>query len=192
MSESHSKRYLQETAAIAAALDPLEVEALVHELWLLRERAGRLFIAGLGGSAANASHAAADFRKLARIDACSLSDSVADITARANDEGWGEMYAGALAFAAPGDALLILSVGGGADGVSLPLIGALGAAREKGMKVLGIVGRDGGATKRNGDCVIVIPTVEPTMVTPHTEAFQVVLIHCLVSHSALQRVKTKW
>ena len=156
----------------------------------LRERGGRLWIAGLGGSAANASHAANDFRKLCGIEAYCLTDNISELTARANDEGWAEAFS--LAYAKKDDALFVLSVGGGTEHVSVPITNALEAASHIGMRILGIVGRDGGNTKHAGDCVVVVPTVEPARITPHAEAFQAVIWHCLVSHPSLQRKPTKW
>lgn len=169
--------------------------ALTKELVELRERGGRLFIAGLGGSAANASHAANDFRKLLRIEAYALCDNVAELTARANDEGWETIYTGMLESgrAVEGDALLVLSVGGGAEGVSLPLVNAVAFALGRKMRILGIVGRDGGYTKEHGHAVVLIPDVSAgARVTPHTEAFQGVVLHYLASHPDLQRGATKW
>lgn len=191
---NHSETYLMETSRIACAVEAGALERLVHELYLLRDRGGRLFLVGLGGGAANCAHAANDFRKLCGIEAFALTDSVAELTARINDEGQGEAFAGMMKFARSKDALFVFSVGGGADGVSLPIIGALGTAKAKGMKILGVVGRDGGATKARGDCVVVVPTetADPARVTPHTEAFQMVVLHCLVSHPTLQRRPTKW
>lgn len=193
---AHSAQYLRETAHIADQLGQQieQIECLASNLSLLRDNGGRLFIVGLGGSAANASHAAADFRKLAGMQAECLSDSAAELTARANDEGWPQIYADALAArrAGLGDALLVLSVGGGTEQVSLPLVKAIDHANAQGMKVLGIVGRDGGYTARNADAVVIVPTVNDKSVTPHTEAFQGVLLHLLVSHPVLQQRATKW
>lgn len=191
---SHTAAYMTEVALIAQALDTPVVERMAHELHALRACDGRLFVAGLGGSAANASHAASDFRKLCGIQAISLSDNIAELTARANDEGFGSIYAEALEAHVPtrDDALFVLSVGGGSDGVSAPLVRAIDRARRYGMFVYGVVGRDGGYTKKHGDCVVLVPNLEPARVTPHTEAFQMVLIHCLVSHPMLQRAPTKW
>lgn len=191
---SHAREYLREVGAIAAKVPAADVEQLVAQLKWLRNAGGRLFIAGLGGSAANASHAANDFRKLCGLEAYALNDNAAELTARANDEGWGSIYAGALASsrASGRDALLVLSVGGGTDAVSLPLVEAIKFAKAARMRVLGIVGRDGGYTKHNWDCGVLIPTVEPLRVTPHAEAFQSVILHCLASHPDLQTRATKW
>ena len=170
------------------------IEALAVELESIRAGAGRLFIAGMGGSAANASHAASDFRKLCGIQAFCLSDNVAELTARANDEGLDYIYHDALTVhrAATGDALLILSVGGGCEEVSRPLVSAMTYAETAGMSIYGIVGRDGGETAKRGKPVVIIPPVCKDRVTPHTEAFQMVIIHLLVSHPLLQKAKTKW
>lgn len=191
---SHALDYLVEVGQIAAQLDDAEVERLADKLAELRVRGGRLFLAGLGGSAANCSHAASDFRKLAGIQAIALSDNVSELTARANDEGFHGVYAEAIEVSnpKPDDALFVFSVGGGAGGVSEPLVRAVNVARYHGMNVLGVVGRDGGYTKQHGDCVVLIPNVQPSRVTPHTEAFHMVVLHCLVSHPKLQRAKTKW
>lgn len=187
---SHTVDYLKEVSAVCHHLPVAEIEQLVKELVALRERHGRLFIVGLGGSAANASHAVNDFRKLAGIETYSPLDNVSELTARANDEGWETIFHNN--FWRPEDALFVLSVGGGTEQVSRPLLYAIEAALTRNMKVLGIVGRDGGYTKKHGSCVIVIPTVEPARVTPHTESFQSVLLHLIISHPALQKAKTRW
>ena len=189
---SHSRRYLDETSEIASLLETDVIEQLVSDLSILRQSGGRLFILGLGGSAANASHAVNDFRKLCGIEAYAPTDNVAELTARANDAVWDTVFSAWLQFARSQDALLILSVGGGTDEVSIPITQAIQYARLMGMKIFGIVGRDGGETKKHGDCVIVIPPLIPERVTPHTEAFQAVILHCLVSHPLLQRTPTKW
>jgi D-sedoheptulose 7-phosphate isomerase len=187
----HAQQYFAEVADIASLIDRQQLALLADEISQIK---GRLFIVGLGGSAANASHAAADFRKLAGIEAYCLSDNVSDLTARANDDGWHSMYYHMLndARARHYDALLVLSVGGGTKEVSLPIVGAMDYAQIHRMKILGIVGRDGGHTKKHGDCVVVVPTVSDERVTPHTEAFQSVILHYLVSHPAIQKRKTKW
>lgn len=186
----HSRAYLSETKRILAELDVKQIEELVSHLVSLRDRGGSLYVIGLGGSAANASHAVNDFRKLCGIEAYCLMDNVAELTARANDEGWHHIFNGQ--FWKKDHALLVLSVGGGTLNTSFPICLAIDKAKELGMKVFGIVGKDGGYTKNSGDCVIVIPTVEPSRVTPHTEAFQMVVLHCLFSHPDLQIRPTKW
>ena len=188
----HAKQYLVEVCTIAMQLDPEAIERMALELALLRERKGRLFIIGLGGSAGNASHMVNDMRKLCGLEAYAPTDNVSELTARANDEGWGMIFCDWLQFANSNDALFVLSVGGGKPGVSVPIINAVEAAKERGMTIFGIVGRDGGYTAENGHHVIVVPTVKDARVTPHTEAFQAVLWHCLVSHPDLQKKATKW
>ena len=189
-----SERFLSETASIAGAIDSGMVEAMVEELCALRSRGGRLYLIGMGGSAANCSHAANDFRKLCAIEAYAPTDNVAELTARANDEGLHTIFSGWFLNANEEDALMVFSVGGGSQesNVSMALIAAVQKAHEIGMRVFGIVGRDGGYTKRTGDCVIVVPPLFPERVTPHTEAFQGVIWHALVSHPSLQTKATKW
>lgn len=187
---SHTASYLQEVETLSRRLPEAQIENLVSELVSIRNNRSRLFLIGLGGSSANASHAANDFRKLCGIDAWCMTDNVAFLTAKANDEGWNNLFD--FSFFYPTDTLFILSVGGGTDQVSTPIVQAVERARVHGRKILGIVGRDGGITKELGDEVVVIPTVNPERVTPHTEAFQMVLLHCIVSHPDLQMNKTKW
>jgi D-sedoheptulose 7-phosphate isomerase len=193
---SHAERYLAEAAAILARLDPSLLEDMALRLARLREGGGRLFVLGVGGSAANASHAVNDLRVLAGIEAYAPTDNVAELTARANDAGWEGVFVEWLRVSrlAARDALLVLSVGGGdaARGISANLARAVEHARGAGATVLGIVGRDGGATARLADACVVIPTVNPERVTPHAEAFQAVVWHLLVSHPALQVRMAKW
>lgn len=162
----------------------------------LRKKGGRLFIIGVGGSAANASHAVNDFRKLCGIEAYSPMDNVSELTARINDDGWEGSLAGWLKGSKlkENDAIFILSVGGGniENQVSINLVQAIDIAREKKAKVFGIVGRDGGYTKKYGDVVVLVPVVDEKLITPHSEAFQAVIWHCLVSHPKLQIQSTKW
>lgn len=193
---THSQQYLRETAEIAAAIDHDAIEQIVNGLVALREGGGRLFLLGVGGSAANCSHAVNDFRKLCAIEAYTPVDNVSELTARTNDEGWDTVFAAWLrtSKACDKDAVMVLSVGGGdrENNVSANLVAALEEAKARGLKVYGIVGRDGGYTKKVADAVVVVPTVEAARVTPHTEAFQAVVWHCLVSHPALQTAATKW
>jgi len=193
---AHATQYFEEVAAIANAIDLEAVEKLAVELTQLRERSGRLFLLGVGGSAANCSHAVNDFRKLCGIEAYSPVDNVSELTARTNDEGWNTVFAAWLRTSNAGekDAVLVLSVGGGSieKNVSANIVEALKEAQLRGTKVLGIVGRDGGYTGKVGDAVVIVPTVNESRVTPHAEAFQAVVWHCLVSHPSLQRVQTKW
>ena len=193
---SHAATFLSEVRETANRLSPADIEALCDELVALRERNGRLFILGVGGSAGNSSHAVNDFRKLCGIEAYAPTDNVSELTARTNDEGWQTVFAEWLKVSRANakDAILIFSVGGGnlEKNVSPNIVAAINEAKERGLKVLGIVGRDGGYTKKAGDVVVVIPTVEEARVTPHAEAFQAVVWHCLVSHPKLQKNATKW
>ncbi len=193
---SHAATFLDEVVETARRIEPATVEALCSELVSLRDRDGRLFILGVGGSAGNASHAVNDFRKLCGIEAYAPTDNVSELSARTNDEGWPTVFAEWLKVSRANakDAILIFSVGGGdlERNVSPNIVSAIAVAKERGLRVLGIVGRDGGYTKKAGDCVVVIPTVENSRVTPHAEAFQAVVWHCLVSHPKLQKNATKW
>ena len=192
----HTKRYFEEVSAIAQAIDLAAIEKLAAALVALRKREGRLFLLGVGGSAANCSHAVNDFRKLCGIEAYTPVDNVSELTARTNDEGWETVFAAWLrtSKANKNDAVFVFSVGGGnlEKNVSANIVHALKEAKSRGMKVMGVVGRDGGYTKQVGDAVVVVPTVEQSRVTPHTEAFQAVVWHCLVSHPDLQQLATKW
>jgi D-sedoheptulose 7-phosphate isomerase len=193
---SHAAKFLEEVCETARRIQPEALEALCDELIGLRDREGRLFLLGVGGSAGNCSHAVNDFRKLCGIEAYAPTDNVSELTARTNDEGWNTVFAEWLKVsrAGPKDAVLVFSVGGGnlEKNVSANLVAAIQEAKKRGTRVLGIVGRDGGFTKQAGDVVVVIPTVEESRVTPHAEAFQAVLWHCLVSHPKLQSRATKW
>lgn len=193
---SHAAKFLDEVCETARRIQPEALEALCDELVGLREREGRLFLLGVGGSAGNCGHAVNDFRKLCGIEAYAPTDNVSELTARTNDEGWNTVFAEWLKVsrAGPKDAILVFSVGGGnlEKNVSANLVAAVQEAKSRGTRVLGIVGRDGGFTKQAGDRVVVIPTVEESRVTPHAEAFQAVLWHCLVSHPKLQNRATKW
>lgn len=192
----HTQQYFEEVSAVAKSIDVAAIEQLASELAALRDKGGRLFFLGVGGSAANCSHAVNDFRKLCGIEAYTPVDNVAELTARTNDEGWDTVFAAWLrtSKANENDAAFVFSVGGGnvEKNVSVNIVNALKEAKSRGMKVMGVVGRDGGYTKQVGDVVVVVPTVDESRVTPHTEAFQAVVWHCLVSHPDLQQVATKW
>jgi D-sedoheptulose 7-phosphate isomerase len=192
----HARVFFEEVAVIAGSIDLAAIETLASELKALRERGGRLFVLGVGGSAGNCSHAVNDFRKLCGIEAYAPTDNVSELTARTNDEGWDTVFSAWLrtSRADADDAVFVLSVGGGnlEKNVSPNIVAGLKEAKQRGVRVFGVVGRDGGYTKQVGDCVVVIPTVDATRVTPHTEAFQAVVWHCLVSHPALQQIATKW
>jgi D-sedoheptulose 7-phosphate isomerase len=192
----HSSDFVGEAAKICAEIDSAKIEELADELAALRERAGRLFSIGVGGSAGNASHAVNDFRKLCGIETYAPTDNVSELTARTNDEGWETVFSGWLEVSRlkAGDALLIFSVGGGdaTRNVSVNIIRAIELAKSRGAKVLGIVGKATGYTAKNGDAVVVVPQVNPDRVTPLSEAFQAVVWHCLVSNPKLQKRATKW
>ncbi len=191
-----SFRHLQETIEITRAIDPEMVEKIVDLLADVKKSDGRLFVLGVGGSAANASHAVNDFRKLAGIETYAPTDNVAELTARTNDEGWDTVFSGWLKVSklTSKDCLFILSVGGGnkEKNVSPNLIEAIDLAKEVGARVTGIVGRDGGYTALKADVCLVIPTVNPDAVTPHSESFQTVIWHLMVSHPKLKSNPTKW
>ena len=193
---SYSKQHLREATEIVAKLDPALCEKAVQLLAAVRERGGRLFVLGVGGSAANASHAVNDFRKLAAFEAYAPTDNVSELTARTNDDGWSSVFAEWLKGSRLNekDALLILSVGGGSPekNVSANLVSALRLAKERRTAILGIVGRDGGYTAQVANVAIVIPTVNPANITPHTEAFQAVVWHLWISHPTLKIAETKW
>lgn len=192
----HVEKYFEEVKTITGLIDRSAIKALVGELISLRQRKGRLFLLGVGGSAANCAHAVNDFRKLCGIEAYAPTDNVSELTARTNDEGWETVFSGWLKVSniSSNDAILILSVGGGnlEKNVSANLVSAIKEVKAVGGKVFGIVGRDGGYTKVAGDCVVIVPTVDPSRITPHAEAFQAVVWHCLVSHPELQILATKW
>ena len=193
---NYSEEHLREAAEIVSKLDTALCEKAVELLATVRARGGRLFILGVGGSAANASHAVNDFRKIAGMECYTPIDNVSELTARTNDEGWTSVFSEWLRGSRLNekDALLILSVGGGSleKNVSPNLVAALQLAKERGSAILGIVGRDGGYTARVADVAIVIPTVNPANVTPHSEAFQAVVWHLWVSHPSLKVAETKW
>src|SRR5258708_11321290 len=193
---SYSVQHLKETADIVAKLNPADCEKCVAELRGVRERGGRLFMLGGGGSAANGSHAVKDFRKIAGLECYAPTDNVSELTARTNDEGWASVFVEWLRGSRLNekDAVMVFSVGGGnlAKNVSPNLVAALQYAKEQKAGVLGIVGRDGGYTATVADAVCIVPTVNPQNVTPHSEAFQAVIWHLLVSHPKLKVQQTKW
>jgi D-sedoheptulose 7-phosphate isomerase len=191
-----AERHLQEAREIIDAIDVGPIERMVLILVRLRESGGRLFFLGVGGSAGNCGHAVNDFRKIVGIEAYAPTDNVSELTARTNDEGWETVFVEWLKVSRlrPVDALFIFSVGGGnlEKNVSPNLVRAVQYAKEVGAKVLGIVGRDGGYTAKVGDAVLIVPTVNPDAVTPHSEAFQAVIWHLLVTHPLLKIRQTKW
>jgi D-sedoheptulose 7-phosphate isomerase len=193
---SFAKDFLAEVQQVAAQLDVAAIERCVDELARVRERGGRLFILGVGGSAANASHAVNDFRKICGFEAYAPTDNVAELTARTNDEGWTTIFAEWLKGSRLNakDGVLIFSVGGGSldKNLSPNLVTAIQFARKSGASVIGVVGRDGGFTAREATACVIVPTVNTNHVTPHTEAFQAVLWHLFVSHPKLKVSQTKW
>ncbi|HEY7156983.1 MAG TPA: SIS domain-containing protein [Gemmataceae bacterium] len=193
---SHTTDYIQDATQILAQLDPQTIDRMVSMLVKLRERGGRLFILGVGGSAANASHMVNDFRKIAQIETYSPTDNVSELTARTNDQGWETVFVQWLAVShlCDRDMVFILSVGGGdlERNISSNLVRALQYAQEVGATICGIVGRNGGYTARVADACILVPTVNTTTVTPHAEAFQAMIWHLMVSHPALRAVEMKW
>lgn len=191
-----ARQFLAEAKDVIDRLDAASIENAASLLALTRSSGGRLFILGVGGSAANASHAVNDFRKIAGIEAYAPTDNVSELTARVNDEGWETVFESWLRISRlrSNDLVLVFSVGGGnlEKNVSPNLVAALQYAKTVGAKILGIVGRDGGHTAKVADVCIVIPTVNPAHITPHTEAFQAVVWHLLVSHPAVKQQQTKW
>jgi D-sedoheptulose 7-phosphate isomerase len=193
---SHTKEYLADAGRILEQLDRQAIDRVVDHLVRLRQRGGRLFFLGVGGSAANAAHAVNDFRKIAQIEAYAPTDNVSELTARTNDEGWETVFVQWLRGSrlCDRDAVFVLSVGGGdlEKNISPNLVRALDHSRFVGATVLGIVGRTGGYTARVADACVLVPTVNPATVTPHAEAFQAVLWHLMVSHPAIKAAETKW
>jgi len=196
MAGGFARAHLDETARIATLLDADAIERAASMLLSVRERGGRLFILGVGGGAGHASHAASDFRKLAGFEAYAPTDNVSELTARTNDDGWDTTLSAWLRGSRlrAEDGVLVFSVGGGnlEKNVSPNLVKALEYARSSGAAVVGVVGRDGGYTAKVADACVIVPTVNPDAVTPHTEAFQAVVWHLLVSHPSLQVTRAKW
>jgi D-sedoheptulose 7-phosphate isomerase len=193
---SFTQVFLGEVAQIVSTIDASSIEATAEGLAAVRAGGGRLFILGVGGSAGHASHAVNDFRKICGFEAYTPTDNVSELTARTNDEGWDTTFVEWLKGSrlTGKDAILVFSVGGGnkEKNVSVNLVRALDLAKERGAKVFGVVGRDGGHTKRVADACVLVPTIDPSRVTPHTEGFAAVVWHLLVSHPKLQISPTKW
>lgn len=191
-----SKQYFEEVKEIITKIDLVSIEKVVDVLAETRERGGRLFFLGVGGSAANASHAVNDFRKIAGIESYAPTDNVSELTARTNDEGWQHVFRAWLEGSRLNnrDCLFVFSVGGGSleKNVSPNLVLALQLAQESGAKIVGIVGRDGGYTAQVADVCVIIPTVNPDHVTPHTEAFHSVVHHLIVTHPRIKSKQTMW
>lgn len=193
---SYARQHLQEAAEILGRLDAAAVESVATLLAQIKSAGGRLFFLGVGGGAANCSHAVNDFRKIAAIECYAPTDNVAELTARTNDEGWASVFVEWLKVSrlSHRDGLFIMSVGGGDLGknISANLVGAIQFAKHVGAKVTGIVGRDGGYTARAADACVIVPVVNTETITPHTESFQAVIWHLLVSHPLLKAQRTKW
>ncbi|MGB7767618.1 MAG: SIS domain-containing protein [Verrucomicrobiia bacterium] len=193
---SFAKEFLTEVQQVTAQLNAEAIEKCAGELARVRERGGRLFILGVGGSAGNAGHAVNDFRKICGFEAYAPTDNVSELTARTNDEGWATIFAEWLKGSRLGakDGLLIFSVGGGnlEKNVSPNLVSAIQLAKKVGASVVGVVGRDGGYTAKEATACVIVPTVNPAHITPHSEAFQAVIWHLLVSHPKLKAAQTKW
>ncbi len=193
---SHASQFLEEARRVIDGLDSGAIERMAEQLEAVRSRGGRLFILGVGGSAANASHAVNDFRKIAGIEAYAPTDNVSELTARTNDEGWATIFIEWLRVSRlkPEDLILVFSVGGGSleKNVSPNLVTALQYAREVGTPVIGVVGKDGGYTAKVATACAIVPTVNPDHITPHSEAFQAVVWHLLVSHPRVKTHVTKW
>lgn len=190
------EQYLSEVAHLAQQLDQMAIDRMVELLARTRAQGGRLFILGVGGSAANASHAVNDFRKLVALEAYAPTDNVSELTARTNDEGWASVFVEWLRISRlqAKDLVLVFSVGGGSieKNISPNLVSALQYAKQVGTPIIGVVGRDGGYTAQVADACVIIPVVNPTHITPHTEAFQALVWHLLVSHPKLKTAPTKW
>ena len=193
---SYASQHMQETIEIIQKMDLSEIEKIADLLATIKQEGGRLFFLGVGGSAGNCSHAVNDFRKIAGIESYAPTDNVSELTARTNDEGWPSVFVEWLKVSKlkPQDALFIFSVGGGNvdKNISPNLVEAIKYAKQVGAKIAGVVGRDGGYTAQSADACVIVPVVNPETITPHSEAFQAVVWHLLVSHPKLKVNQTKW
>ena len=193
---TYSQQHLEETAQIIECIDASAIESMVELLASIKSRGGRLFFLGVGGSAGNGSHAVNDFRKIVGMESYAPTDNVSELTARTNDEGWETIFVEWLKISRlnGNDGVFVFSVGGGnlEKNVSPNLVKALEYAQDVGTSIMGVVGRDGGFTSKVADACVIVPTVNPETVTPHSEAFQAVVWHLLVSHPVLKAVQTKW
>ena len=196
MNNNHIFNYFNLIPELVKKIDTKKIQRVVNHLVSVKRKKGRIFFLGVGGSAGNCSHAVNDFRKICEIESYTPTDNVSELTARINDDGWDSSFRNWLKISQLNskDVLFIFSVGGGNQKkkVSVNLIKAIDYARNKKSKVLGIVGRDGGYTKKKGDAVIIIPTLDKKLITPYAESFQSVIWHCLVTHPKLQSKKMKW
>jgi D-sedoheptulose 7-phosphate isomerase len=196
MVNDYTSRYLSETALIAARIDQAQIEKMIDILLETRAAGGRLFFLGVGGGAGNATHAVNDFRKIANMESYAPTDNVSELTARVNDEGWDNCFARWLRGSRlrRSDTLFVLSVGGGNQErqISVNIVRALDLALEVGARIVGVIGRDGGYTAQVADAAVIVPTASPDTVTPHTESFQAVVWHLIVSHPRLKENEMKW
>lgn len=192
----YTRTYYEEAVKVAQGIDQQQVDAMVAIIRTVRETGGRMFILGVGGSAGNAGHAVNDFRKICNVEAYAPTDNVSELTARTNDDGWASVFSNWLLVSriGPKDCVFVFSVGGGnlEKNISPNIVEALKVAKSSGAKVIGVVGRDGGHTKQVADACVVVPTISAETVTPHTEAFQAVVWHGIVSHPDLQQNAMKW
>ena len=193
---SYAEQYLNEVKKVVDSFDAVIIERMVESLIDLRIRGGRIFFLGVGGSAANASHTVNDFRKICGIEAYTPTDNVSELTARTNDNGWESVFVDWLrgSKVSKNDGVFVLSVGGGnsVKNISVNLVKALDYAKEAGVKIFGVVGRDGGYTAKVADACVIVPTVNPETITPHTESFHSVILHLIVSHPSLKVSEMKW
>lgn len=191
-----SQKYLEQTSSIVKSIKPIVLENIAKEISAIRKRSGRLFFIGSGGGAGHASHAVCDFRKLANIECYSPSDNVSELTARVNDDGWDSAYSNWLKVSNfnKDDGIFVFSVGGGNKdkNISVNLVNCISLAKSLNASVMGVVGRDGGYTRESSDLTIVIPTVDDSLITPHTEGWQAVIWHLLISHPLVAVNETKW
>ena len=193
---SFSEKYLNETSKICELIDPNLIEKMATSIAEIRDSGGRMFFVGSGGGAGHSSHAVCDFRKIANLECYTPTDNVSELSARVNDDGWDTSYVNWLKVSkfCEKDALFVFSVGGGSEEkkISVNLVNCIKLANEKGSKVLGVVGRDGGFTKKSSDLVVVVSTIDNDLVTPHTEGWQAVLWHLIVSHPKVAQSEMKW
>ena len=193
---SFSKKYLKETSEICKLMDPDLIEKMATSVAEVRDSGGRMFFVGSGGGAGHASHAVCDFRKISNLECYTPTDNVSELSARVNDDGWDTSYVNWLKVSkfCEKDALFVFSVGGGSEEkeISVNLVNCIKLANEKGSKVFGVVGRDGGFTRKSSDLVVVVPTMDNDLVTPHTEGWQAVLWHLIVSHPKVAQNEMKW
>mgnify|MGYP006085945191 FL=1 len=196
MNYKHISKYFSQIPDLIEKIDLKQIDQIIRHLILLKNKKGRIFFLGVGGSAGNCSHAVNDFRKICEIESYTPTDNVSELTARINDDGWNTSLMEWLKISKLNsrDAIFVFSVGGGniKKNVSMNLVQSIKYAKQKKSKIFGLVGKDGGYTKKMGDAVVLIPTIDKKLITPYAEAFQAVIWHCIVTHPALQSKKMKW